>query len=424
MAIRATFRRQGEGRKAPSDPTFHPSRDEPHWIGDETASGQGVLLDQGEVPSRLTLFGAQGGSTPEGEWTEPENTSRLRPLGGRFGQGVDTELVNIARRSSVPVAHWTGARPEITVSNKSSDDAAGYYQHGRPGDTPFIAVGGAGLLNTATETMLHEMGHARHYEEVTNKVERDNPTKTYQDASGWSPDPLKEALADAYVDRYGGTESPHSKLAESHKAKVRAAEKMSAVSSISSRALRGEVPEPEPWSHISDRQFGYSSQYEAHRGSQAVWDDPDRVLYAGVRAHYDETGEHPRYQAAPTFELDGQRITRRGSSTDATIAMLHEHSPHARAAWESLNIEGPRTPEGMKGHSWSMADVAEGAVRRHKDRQLLSQGQEIQESLWDDPTLSHNQFGEVPRSVEDIKGSLDHEWRHLTEDELHKKLNP
>jgi hypothetical protein len=394
-------RRQGDTRKAPNDPTFHPSRDEAHWRDDETVTGQGVLFDQGEIPARGTLFGAQGKIHPDGGgYDEAANLSRLRPTGER-AKGVETAIGSLAQ-SRVPTAHWSGGQSPIDVADEREPGASGFYRHYTNSGVPLIAVEGAGLRKSATETLIHEMGHAHHYETVPNERERGNPTKFYRNQQGWSPDPLKEGLADAYVDRYGGQHSAHVRIAEEHARHLKTWEQMKSAPGFEDMPDDEGVPAPKPYSHISDRQFGYSSQYEVEAGANATWDDPDRVLYAGVRAHYDATGEHPRYQPSPKASTVGGASYHGtpGSATDATIAMLHQHSEHARAAWENLTIGGE------KGPKRAMTDVAAQAVRRHQDRRLIKQGQEIQESLWGEPELAHNQFGERPRTVAEVDNTL------------------
>jgi hypothetical protein len=237
------------------------------------------------------------------------------------------------------------------------------------------------------------MGHAHHYSQTTQN-ERTNLYKSYNDRRGSQPDPLREAVADAYVDRYGGDVSAHNRIKEQNRRNTEFTEK-------------NDLPpmeEPHPYAHISDRQFGYSSEYEATE-EKPVWDEGDRALYAGTRAHFGETGEIPRYQKNP----EGLRHTVQRASTDATISMLNTHSTHAREAWKHLGMEAG----------------VEQATRRHRDRRLIAQGQEIQESLFGDPEHAVNQFGEKPRSVEDVKQSL---GLHQTEsggNEFHsfRKLN-
>ncbi len=97
------------------------------------------------------------------------------------------------------------------------------------------------------------------------------------------------------------------------------------------------------------------------------------------------------------------------ASTDAAIAHLHEHSPHARAAWDQLSFP-TRIPATSYAHSHTedqpLSDIAAGAVRRHKDRKLLSEGQFVQESLFGEPEMARNQQGEQPRTEADLRGSL------------------
>ena len=387
-------------RKRPSDPGFHPSKDTPHWANDTTAEGQGVMLDLGEEPARLDLFGAQG--------EHPRNESRLVPPPD--SPGLQSEVKKLGGTTRVPVADWRMGRGFINLSHSDDDRAPGSYTQAFNGEAPKIEMTKRFRPGT-TETLVHEMGHAIHFEQpmIGGRGERSNETRQYQDQRGYQPDPLQEAVADAYVDRYGGSVSAHNKIADRHASNVRDWETMKAAPGFEGMPDGGEVPEPKPYAHISDRQFGYSSQYEVEAGANAAWDDPDRVLYAGVRAHFDATGEIPHYQRSPNRTeglVGGHPYTypgSRGSSTDATIAMLHEHSEHARAAWSNLTIGGE------KGPKREMPGVVADAVRRHKDRQLVEHGQEIQESLWGEPELARNQHGERPRTKAEVNNTLGNE---------------
>jgi hypothetical protein len=423
-------------RKTPSDPTFHPSRDEAHWAGDETASGQQVLFDLGEDPARMRLFGTRGSGSDLG------NQSRLVPQehGNKDNVILLDDQIKQLGKTKVPTSHWGRNRPDVNLANEGMPGAGGYYRPSRAGAPPQIGVM-AGRWQ-AESTLVHEMGHAHHFETVPKETEQGNPTRRYRDKRGYQPDPLQEAMADAYVDRFGGYSLSEAKQ--------------------------------DDFSHISSGQFGYSSRYEEDEPKGGVWNDPDRVLYAGSRAHFSETGEHPRYQPGPG------RMKAEGSSTDATIAMLHEHSPHARAAWQQLTVKGRTDPvideSGYKPAEdieVPMSDLADKAVRRHMDRQLLdmdshvirpgtsrertvtSGGQQVQgamflemkgvdsgithgyiqapdamasgtpfkervtglteesnrleeqhgEFIWPEH-MSKNQFGETPRTMDDVRASL------------------
>jgi hypothetical protein len=300
------------------------------------------------------------------------NTSRLRPDASSppSRQGTIEKQIEAVGGSRVPTTHWTrNAGPDIHITNDTEGyDAGGFYRHGS-GAAPVIAA----APWSGGSTMIHEMGHAHHYATVPSEKERGNPSKIYKDTRGLAPDPLKEGVADAYVDRYGGP-------------------------SLSPIA-REQPPGSGKWDHLSNQQFGYSSHYEENEGSK-TWDDADRVLYAGARAHAGETGEAPRYQWPP----GGGTI---GSSTDATIAMLHEHSPHAREAWSSLRIGPTQTVNGdVVKAPREFSDIADKAVRRHQDRRLLSEGQFVQPSLFGEADMERNQLGERPRSVKDVGDSL------------------
>ena len=369
-------------RKAPSDPGFHPSIDQAHYAGDETSTGQGVMLDQGEEPARMNLFGGN-------EATNLGNTSRLFPI-GPGGAPSHSEMlaaqIEHVGNSKVPTQHWTkNAGDRIAVTNElgpTGEKAGGWYSHSTV-TNPIIAVA-PGYQTGADATLIHEMGHAHHYTEVTKEAERGNPTKRYADTRGFQPDPLKEAVADAYVDRYGGALSPQRKYTERHEGRVRDWEAMKATPGFEDMP-HAEMDEPTGWEHISNRQFGYSTQFEVNETHKGSWNAADRTLYAGTRAHFSQTGEIPRYQSAP-----GERAVE-GAATDATIHHLLTHSEHARSAW---------------GATGKMSDMAADASRRHMDRQLINSGQFVQESLFGEPEMARNQHGEVPRTRDQVMQSL------------------
>lgn len=404
-------------RKAPSDPGFHPSIDQPHWAGDETSTGQGVMLDQGEDPARMNLFGGN-------EAREKGNTSRLFP--STRAAGPNDTYADLASKSEmlaaqienvgntkVPTQHWTkNAGRDVAVTNELGEmgkQAGGWYRHSySPNVPPTIAVE-PGYQTGSDATLIHEMGHAHHYGEVTAERERGNPTKRYADTRGFAPDPVKEGIADAYVDRYGGSLSPQRKMVERHESNARwAAAAAATTPGLEDMPPEPEAPEPDKWQHLSNRQFGYSTQFEANRDprERGAWNDVDRTLYAGTRAHFSMTGEIPRYQSAP-----GETAVE-GAATDATIHHLMTHSEHARSAWASTmgvetknhpTVGGPDRPEeGLR----SMTDIAADASRRHKDRQLLNAGQFVQESLFGEPEMARNQQGEVPRTRTEVRDSL------------------
>ena len=107
--------------------------------------------------------------------------------------------------------------------------------------------------------------------------------------------------------------------------------------------------------------------------------DQERALYAAVRAHGSETGEQSRYHE----QAHDARTDRRPDATiDATLHHLLSTSPHAAQALRQTGLK----------------DVGADAFRRHRDRQLLTQGQSTQESLFQEirGDTSGKVLGHVP----------------------------
>ena len=295
---------------------------------------------------------------------------------------------------------------EITTQNQGRDwagsGASGWYQG--PANTfknDIIAVDPKG--QHPTDTLIHEMGHRRHIGEFKDPMD---PLMSHP--SGMNPDPLKEGAADAYEDRYAGP-------------------KAGQVS-----AMRSSIELGNP--KFESYQFtGYSTN--AQLAEQRGWDNPDRALYAAVRAHGSETGEQALYvpTAPHPAEGGGHGVGTTRPTMDATLHHLVTTSPHAAQALKDTGLEV----------------AGQNAVRRHMDRQLLHQGQEIQGSLFSElrtesgeihgytpshevaphgsqstyiadreradqsagePTFVHtmnrNQFNEQPRTVSNVASSL------------------
>lgn len=295
---------------------------------------------------------------------------------------------------------------------------AGWYkQPGMKDHQDVIAIDPSRPDQTAS--LVHEAGHRRHLGEVPDIDLSHHPRRM-------NPDPLQEGVADGYMDRYGGKRS------------------YTVLDMQEDIALgRGKFD--------SYKVNGYSTDPE--RSAAREWNDPDRALYAASRAHTSETGEQALYQPKET-RLDLESTVREpmddggpsgfkshGNPTvDATINYLLQAGPHAGQALEQTGLKG----------------VGEEAVRRHQDRQLLNQGQEVQGALFDELRgkrsgnlggyianpdavvshpgtsrdrieglkgelgsavdrlredvvphhMSHNQFGETPRTQKDVKKSL------------------
>jgi hypothetical protein len=167
---------------------------------------------------------------------------------------------------------------------------------------------------------------------------------------GRFPDPVMEAHADAYVDRYGGSGS--------HQV----------------QQMSRDIEEGYGKFH-SYRYSGYSTNYEA-ANPHNDWTQTDRALYAGTRAHYSETGEHTNYLPTQQAAGENQREASKPSSPtlDATIHSLLSNSPHAAQAMRQTGLKG----------------VGQESFRRHRDRQLMGQGQQVQGALFNELRGTHS----------------------------------
>jgi len=363
----------------------HPSRDEPLNRGDFTPSGQGVLLDQHEDSARARQVGFPSGHAALGNrGHDPDtNASRLRTSTGGFGNRLPDayeQLANVAK-SRVPTQDLARNRGDIDLHvGEIGKQFAGYYREGTrstfplTGVDPEVAVSSRG--DNRRDTVIHEIGHAQHYDKTTFN-ERENPNRSYADTHGIrggnAPDPLKEGVADGYVDRYAGPNSPTVQEAQ---------------------AGRDLGVDNGAFGHFDSQYHGYSTQYEAEHGDQAAWSNTDRALYAGTRAHFSETGENPTYQSQQNRNATGSvsdrfdgHVSGVNSVTDATLHHLSQ-SPHAQQAWKDTHP----SPNGLSGAT--LADTAGQASRRHKDRKLLSEGQFTQGGLFNELRTEPNHGGE------------------------------
>ena len=261
----------------------------------------------------------------------------------------------------------------------------------------------------ARNTLTHEMGHRQHLGTRPAFSEYLNHPKMMQ------MDPLKEGVADAYVDRY-------------------------APNSPEVRNMQEDIDAGAGQKFTSYQFTGYSTDptYAKERG----WTDDDRALYAAVRGHASETGEQATYEPRGRDVREQQGLADYGGgdpTIDATLHGLLSTSPHAAQALRQTGLK----------------DVGARAFRRHRDRQLLSEGQAVQGSLFNEMVgvksgkvhgytpamdstaehiplsqrfddmdadfarveeahgeaalpvhMSHNQFGEKPRTQAEISNSL------------------
>ena len=246
-------------------------------------------------------------------------TSHLQDRPGRLFTDVQTH--NEAGRS------WEGS------------GTAGWYRGPATSSTPdVIAINPASGHGTDT-TFIHEAGHRRHLGETSWDSEYVSSPK------GLHPDPLKEGVADAYVDRYGGH------------------------GNTQVRPMREDVEAGGGQKFTSYQFTGYSSDKE--RAKSFGWNDDDRAVYAATRGHASETGEQALYVPRGRDVREQQGLADYGGgnpTTDATLHHLLSTSPHAAQALRQTGLK----------------DVGARAFRRHRDRELLSSGQAVQGSLFNE----------------------------------------
>lgn len=413
----------------------HPSRDErpAEW---ENTSRSGIRLHPGgyygheELASAKSFWHSEGNPAEGHHVTMPsqgrlfdpeEHHAKVRqelgekrmPGFSAYGDIAEATRAVEVRKSAlassvIPTSHLQprqmphgGEAPEsrfVIERGLQAKGALGHYT-GPPlsqFQTDYVTVDPEGPAQD--KTTIHELGH-RHHLGV-----RDVSDPMIHHPQSRFPDPVMEAHADAYVDRYGGA---------SHQ-----------VQQMSRDIEEGR-------GKFGSYQYsGYSTNYGG-----GGWTPPDRALYAGARAHYSETGEHTNY--LPTQPAQGE-VPRTSPTIDATLHSLLSNSPHAAQAMRQTGLK----------------DVGAQAFRRHRDRQLMSQGQQVQGALFSEirgvdtgknygytPTyeavpshekweagfdadmaradaagggqdfvvprhMSHNQFGEKPRSQYDVHMSL------------------
>lgn len=400
-----------KGEELPSATNFWREENDPSEGGHMTRPSQGTLFDpeahEAKVRQQLGARRMEGFDP----WGDEGNVERAN------------EIRNAALKQSViPTSHLQPrpGREEsafVVEEGLQSKGALGHYTG--PADkyrADYVTVDPEGP--DPSDTAIHEMGHRHHLGTTTSF----DPRTTHP--RGKFPDPLMEAVADAYEDRYGGPSN-------------------------------SQVREMSRWQESGAGPFrayqhtGYSTHPEvsAERG----WDLQDRAVYAASRAHFSETGEIPAYVPRGPHVMENtadspvDRRLKGDPTLDATLHSLVSSSPHAVQALRQTGLK----------------DVAGEAFRRHRDRQLLTQGQNVQEALFhemrgsqtgklrgfvqnpdimpDDDSLmtrlnrnsqemdaidarageftfpkhmSVNQFGETPRTARDVRETLGVATRH------------
>lgn len=427
---------------------FHPSRDvnkkAPEYelpaIGGVNFV-PGGYYEHDEVASATEYWKSEGGLTnPE---VKKESGAILNPAQGRLFdadkheraqrqklgrerfEAMDSGAEQIRNKalqsSTIPTSHLQDrpGRPhtQLTTSNSGKSwqgsGTAGWYMGPAVGRIPdTIAIDPNSGHGTDT-TFIHEAGHRRHLGDRPSYADEITHPRSAH------PDPLKEGVADAYVDRYGGYDNTQV------------------------RPMREDIEAGGGQKFTSYQFTGYSSDPE--RARSFGWKDDDRALYAAVRGHASETGEQALYtpRGRDVREQPGIADYGGGNPTiDATLHGLLSTSPHAAQALRQTGLK----------------DAGAQAFRRHRDRELLTQGQAVQGSLFHElrgvpsgklhgfvanpdaseipdtdggfeehferfhrdvdaveeragemvwPThMSHNQFGETPRTQTDISNSL------------------
>lgn len=330
------------------------------------------------------------------------------------------------QQSVIPTSHLQSRAPGIPETKMATNNGlgqwegsgvAGWYNGPSTKDAADVLAVDPNSMHGASDTFIHEAGHRRHLGELPAFGDYTNHPRVL--GGSMRADPLKEGVADAYVDRYGGDQSRQV------------------------RPMREDVEAGAGQKFTSYGFTGYTTDRE--RTHALGWQGADRALYAAVRGHASETGEQPLYDPRGRHVMEEPGIADYGSgnpTVDATLHGLLSSSPHAAQALRQTGLK----EEGSR------------AFRRHRDRQLLTQGQEVQgalfhelkgvstgkihgytpnidampeatngaefeakfegmhrdidakeqsagEMLWPNH-MSHNQFGEAPRSALDVGASL------------------
>jgi hypothetical protein len=396
-------------------PQRHPSRDRPttheHEYELPYGGNKGVnfvpggYYDDEDLKHSKGYWQAEGADTDpkvkaeaggvmnyaQGRLFDPEKheAANRQKLGRERFEAMDSgaeQIRNQALQSStIPTSHlqdrpgrmWT----DVTTRNEGrgweGSGTAGWYRGPagtlnprEPGSPDVIAIDPNSSHGTDT-TFIHEAGHRRHL------GDRPAWSDYVTHPKGAHPDPLKEGVADAYVDRYGG---PTNRQV---------------------RPMREDIEAGGGQKFTSYQFTGYSSDKEAAR--RHGWNDDDRAVYAATRGHASETGEQPLYvpRGGDVREQKGIADYGGGDATiDATLHHLLSTSPHAAQALRQTGLK----------------DVGARAFRRHRDRELLSSGQSVQGALF------HELRGVASRKVHGYTPNIDAMPEAKTDEEFEAKF--
>jgi hypothetical protein len=265
---------------------------------------------------------------------------------------------------------------------------AGVQSPPQPSKSDVLAV--SPFSPDASHTFVHEAGHRNQLGAQPGFAPTEHPM-------GKNPDPLLEGVADGYVDRYGGSGSSN----------VRA---MKADIESGGKPQRGLPQGRGKFSSYDDPSAGYSTNEK--RAEALDWTPPERALYAASRAHASETGEQHLWQRQNYVEEppeEGFTVPQiveswdKGGMADVDASLHHllNAGPHAAQALADTGL----------------TEVGEAASRRHMDRRLLSEGQSVQDSLFQEirGTKSQANLGYVPNPAA-VSSDVDVEARPFLDD--------
>ena len=139
---------------------------------------------------------------------EEHEATQRQALGRQRFLATDSQSRQIRDKalaeSVIPTSHLQSrsgerAETEMTTTLSGLSGAAGWYRGPAARERPdMIAVDPREDQGyPPTHTFVHEAGHRRHIGETTGMSPINHPSQI-------NPDPLKEGVADAYADRFGG----------------------------------------------------------------------------------------------------------------------------------------------------------------------------------------------------------------------------